>query len=58
MLTVLWLSGMISGFLFPAFIIDAVRSKDEDNEVPKSTLLACVTFGICVLSILVVVAYS
>ena len=58
MLSMLWIAGIIAGFAFPAFLIKAVRAKDEDNESPKNTLLACLTFGICILSILVVVAYS
>ena len=58
MLTFIWLAGMIAGFAFPAFLIQAIRSKDSENEGPKATGLACLTFGLCILSILVVVAYS
>ncbi len=54
MLTVLWVVGMIAGFAFPAFLIEAIRVQDNKNE----TAMACLTFGICVLAILVVVAYS
>nr|WP_325305081.1 hypothetical protein [uncultured Dysosmobacter sp.] len=58
MITVLWLAGMIAGFAFPAFLIRAIRSKDDDNESPQNTVKACLAFGICVLAILVVAAYS
>lgn len=58
MLTVLWLAGIVSGFMFPSFLINAIRAKDEDNEVPKNTLLACLTFGICLLAVSVTAAYS
>ncbi|WP_298029099.1 hypothetical protein [uncultured Dysosmobacter sp.] len=58
MLTILWIAGIIAGFMFPAFLIKAVRTKDMDNEISKCTFLSCLTFGICVLSLLVVVAYS
>ena len=33
MLMILWIAGIISGFAFPLFLISAVRSKDEENEV-------------------------
>ena len=58
MLTFLWIAGMIAGFIFPFFFIQAIRSKDENSEFSKNTFLSCLTFGICILSILVVTAYS
>lgn len=58
MLMILWIAGIISGFAFSLFLISAVRSKDEENEVMTYTFLSCLTFGICVLSILVTIAYS
>ncbi len=58
MLTILWIAGIISGFAFPLFLISAVRAKDEENEVPTYIFLSCLTFGICMLSILVTIAYS
>ena len=58
MLSILWIAGMICGFLFPGFLIRAIRTKDEENEAPKNTLLASITFGICVVAILVITAYS
>ena len=58
MLSILWIAGMICGFLFPGFLISAIRTKDEENEAPKKALLASITFGICVVAILVVTAYS
>ena len=58
MLIFLWIAGMVAGFCFPSFLIKAIRSKDEGDEIPKNTFLSCLTFGICVLSILVVTAYS
>ena len=57
-MTFLWIAGMIAGFMFPAFFINAIRSKDEDNAVPKNMILSCLTFGTCILSILVVTGYS
>ena len=56
MLIFLWISGIISGFAFPAFLIKAIRSKNEDA-VGMLTFLSCLTFGICALSILVLAAY-
>lgn len=58
MLMILWIAGIISGFAFPLFLISAVRAKDEENEVPTYIFLSCLTFGICMLSILVTIAYS
>ena len=58
MFSILWIAGMICGFLFPGFLIRAIRTKDEENEAPKATLLASITFGICVVAILVITAYS
>lgn len=58
MLTFLWIAGMIAGFIFPFFLIKAIHSKNENNEISKNTFLSCLTFGICILSILVVTAYS
>lgn len=58
MLSIIWVSGMIAGFVFPKFLIQAIRSKDDENESPKNTALACLTFGICVSAILIVVSYS
>lgn len=58
MLTILWIAGIIAGFAFPLFFISAMRSRDEENEVPTYIFLSCLTFGICMLSILVTIAYS
>lgn len=58
MLMILWIAGIISGFAFPLFLISAVRSKDEENEGMTYTFLSCLTFGICMLSILVTLVYS
>lgn len=58
MLMILWIAGIIAGFAFPLFFISAVRSKDEENEVMTYTFLSCLTFGICMLSILVTLVYS
>ena len=58
MLMILWIAGIISGFELPLFLISAVRSKDEENEVMTYTFLSCLTFGICMLSILVALVYS
>lgn len=58
MLMILWIAGIIAGFAFPLFFISAVRSKDEENEVPTYIFLSCLTLGICMLSILVTIAYS
>ena len=57
MLSILWLAGMVAGFAFPACLITAIRSVDE-HEAGTYTLLSCITFGICVVSILVVTVYS
>ncbi len=51
MLSIIWVSGMIAGFVFPKFLIQAIRSKDDENESPKNTALSCLTFGICVSSL-------
>ncbi len=58
MLMILWIAGIIAGFAFLLFFITAVRSKDEENEVMTYTSLSCLTFGICMLSILVTLVYS
>ena len=58
MLMILWIAGIIAGFAFPLFLISAVRAKDEENEVMAYTFLSCLTFGICMLSILVALVYS
>lgn len=50
-------AGIIAGFAFPLFFISAVRSKDEENEVMTYTFLSCLTFGICMLSILATLIY-
>ena len=55
---IFWIAGIIAGFAFPLFLISAVRSKDEENEVMTYTFLSCLTFGICMLSILVTLVYS
>jgi len=46
---VLAYAGMVCGFIFPACLIRAVRKKDGK---PGSTIGACVTFGIIVMSII------
>lgn len=51
MLSILWIAGIIAGFAFPSFLIKAIRSNDEENEVPKNTILACISFGVIVLSV-------
>lgn len=45
---------VVSGFLFPALLIDAI--KEPDNT--KNKLKACISFGIIVLCILVYTVYS
>ncbi len=55
MLIVLWFTGILAGFAFPAFLIKAIRSKDD--KALKPTLLSCLTFGLCMLACIVFVAY-
>ena len=55
MLIVLWFTGILAGFAFPAFLIKAIRSKD-DNAL-KTTLLSCLTVGLCMLACIVFAAY-
>ncbi|WP_317854045.1 hypothetical protein [Chakrabartyella piscis] len=57
MLSILFYLAVISGFLFPKYLITAIRSQDEENEVPKNTLGACITFGLVVLGMSMVAAY-
>ncbi len=57
-LTILSYLAVISGFLFPKYLIKALRSQEEANEVPKNTFGACVTFGLVVLGLMVVIMYS
>jgi hypothetical protein len=58
MATVLWLAGMAAGFAFPYFLIQAIRGKDGENEADGYTVKACLAFGLCMVSILVTLAYS
>ncbi len=46
---VLAYAGMLCGFVFPACLISAIREKDGKL---GSTIGACVTFGIIVISII------
>ena len=57
MINVLWIASMIAGFIFPMFLIRAIRSTDEENDVPKYTLLSCVSFGVIVLTVIWLVSY-
>lgn len=54
MLSILLFVSVVAGFAFPSFFIAAIRSKDEENEAPKKTFLACVSFGIIVMALLAV----
>lgn len=44
-------AGIIAGFAFPVFLIQAIRAKNEDTAAGK-TLLACLCFGICALAMI------
>lgn len=58
MLPILWFAAIVAGFAFPSYLIKAIRSSDEENEVSKNTVLACVTFGIIILSLSLFAMYS
>lgn len=57
MLTFLWIASIILAFAFPAFLVDAIREQDE-NKAYKARFFACIAFGVIVLAITVIVAYS
>ena len=57
MLAVFYYAAILSGFLFPAFLISAIRKKEEEGAPVASTVGACVTFGIIVLTILNIAMY-
>ena len=52
MLAVFYYASVVSGFLFPAFLINAIRKKEEDGVPRASTIGACVTFGIIVITVI------
>ena len=52
MLAVFYYASIVSGFLFPAFLINAIRKKEEDGVPRASTIGACVTFGIIVITVI------
>ncbi|WP_409968399.1 hypothetical protein RFF05_18130 [Bengtsoniella intestinalis] len=58
MLSILWVLGIIAGFAFPAFLVKAIRSSDEEYESSWNTVFACIAFGVIVLSLSLLVVYS
>ena len=57
MLSILWIAGIVAGFIFPAVLIKAIRTQNEE-ESAKHTFFSCLTFGICMLAVLVCIAYA
>ena len=47
---VLIIIAVICAFLFPSFLIDAIKSNDEENAKIAKTL-SCITFGVIILII-------
>ena len=46
---VLIIIAVICAFLFPSFLIDAIKSNDEENAKIAKTL-SCITFGVVILN--------
>ena len=56
MITFLFYAAIIAGFVFPAYLIQAI--KRTDASAGKYTALSCFWFGIIVIALLVITAYS
>ena len=56
MMTLLFYAAIIAGFVFPAYLIQAI--KRTDASAGKYTALSCFWFGIIVIALLVITAYS
>ena len=56
MMTFLFYAAIIAGFVFPAYLIQAI--KRTDASAGKYTALSCFWFGIIVIALLVITAYS
>lgn len=52
MVTVLKLVAIVMGFLFPNFLIKAIRAKDENDVALKYIPWSCISFGSIVLIIM------
>jgi uncharacterized membrane protein SpoIIM required for sporulation len=47
---VLLIIAAICGFLFPYFLIDAIKSNDEET-IKTAKTMSCITFGVLILII-------
>ena len=56
MISILYVVGIISGFMFPATLISAIRDPD-DTGAEKSKLFSCILFGIIIISVLTIASY-
>jgi len=56
MKSILYIVGIISGFMFPATLISAIRDPD-DTGAEKSKLFSCILFGIIITSVLTIASY-
>lgn len=54
--SILYLVGIVVGFMFPAVLITAIREPD-DRSAEKNKIMASFLFGVLVISVLTIASY-